>query len=560
VIAIKGIGGFHLACRADSDGAVERLRERKMREAKPLAMMLPSLEAVARVAVMDEAVAAELSGPVRPIVLMPKRAGAAISHHVAPENDCFGIMLPYTPLHHLLMSEGPGPLVMTSANPIDEPLCCRNDEALQRLAGIADAFLMHDRDIERRVDDSVVKVMGCAGQEGGPPVIMPIRRARGLAPSPIRVPLPSAAPVLAVGGELKSAVCMLDGERAVLSEHLGELSNPAAYRNFVQTIEQFKKLLRIEPRVVACDMHPDYAATRYARAVGLPRTEVQHHHAHIVGCMADAGISGRVIGVSCDGTGFGTDGAIWGCEVLVCDELEFERAAHLRYFRLLGGDQAARETWRPAAGLLYETFGPDWRQAARSVMARVDQEAVEMADRRLSQSRPIPRTSSLGRLFDAVAFMIGVCARNRYEAEAAMALEAMAGRAPSAHPLAYAIENSEDNAGTIRLDVRPMVCDLLAGIQAARSMSELARGFHESLAAMLADAVGLVSARTGLRRVVLSGGCFANRLLADLLGHRLRAAHHEVFSHRQAPTGDGGIALGQAVVAAERLKRGLVCV
>ncbi len=556
IVAIKGIGGFHLACRADSDETVARLRERKAREAKPLALMVASIDAARAIAEVDEVAAVELTGSVRPIVLAPKRPGAVVSSLVAPGNDCLGIMLPYTPLHHLLMAEGLGPLVMTSANPTDEPLCSRNEEALERLATIADAFLMHDRDIERRVDDSVVKIM----EEAGRRVIVPIRRARGLAPAPIQVPVESPAVVLAVGGELKSAVCVLSGRQAVLSEHLGELENPAAFRNFTTTIEQFKKLLRVEPRLVACDMHPDYAATRFAATLGLPVARVQHHHAHIVSCMAEAGISGRVIGVSCDGTGYGTDGAIWGCEVLACDEADFERAGHLRYYALPGGDQAARETWRPALSLLWEMFGPAWRERAEPQAARVDQQALEMTERRLARSGRMPRTSSLGRLFDAVAFILGVCDRNRYEAEAAMTLEAMAREAGPADVLAYAIENTDDGHRPMVCDVRPMIRDLVNGLAGGESIGRLAAAFHETCSRMLADVVEHVGVRTGLCRVLLSGGCFANRLLLERLTERLRAGGFEVISHREVPTGDGGIALGQAVVAAERLRRGLVCV
>ncbi|NLE60412.1 MAG: carbamoyltransferase HypF [Planctomycetes bacterium] len=557
IVAIKGIGGFHLACRADRDEPVVRLRERKMREAKPLAIMVASLEAVGAIAEVYEVAAVELSGPVRPIVLLPKKPQASISRNVAPGNDCLGIMLPYTPLHHLLMTEGVGPLVMTSANPTDEPLCSRNDEALERLAEIADAFLMHDRDIERRVDDSVAKLMsGATGER----VIVPIRRARGLAPAPIRVPVESPMPVLAVGGELKSAVCILSGGQAVLSEHLGELENPAAFRNFTATIEQFKKLLRVEPRVVACDMHPDYAATRYAATLGLPVTEVQHHHAHIVSCMAEAGVSGRVIGVSCDGTGYGTDGAIWGCEILVCDEAEFERAGHLRYFRLVGGDQAAKDTWRPAAGLLRETFGQDWRQAAGPLLNRIDEQALSLVDRRLTAAHQIPWTSSLGRLFDGVAFLLGICDRNRYEAEAAMDLEAAARAATPATPLAYSIEKADDGNRPAVCDFRPMVKDMLARLGGGEPAGALARAFHETCASMLADVVGSAAIVTGIRHAVLSGGCFANRLLLGLLTERLTERGFRTSSHREVPTGDGGIALGQAVVAAERVRRGLICV
>lgn len=557
IVAIKGIGGFHLACRADQDEPVARLRVRKMREAKPLALMVATIEAASEIAEVDEAAVAEMSSPVRPIVLLPRKPQASISRNVAPGNDCFGIMLPYTPLHHLLMAEGTGPLVMTSANPTDEPLCARNEEAMERLATIADAFLMHDRDIERRVDDSVVKLMTGPHRKL---VMVPIRRARGLAPAPIHVPAESPVPVLAVGAELKSAVCVLNGRQAVLSEHLGELENPAAFRNFTATIEQFKKLLRVEPRIVACDMHPDYAATRYAATLGLAVTRVQHHHAHIVSCMAEAGITGRVLGVSCDGTGYGTDGAIWGCEVLACDEAEFQRVGHLRYFKLVGGDQAAKDTWRPAAGLLHETFGQDWIRSAGPFLGRIEEQALKFVARRLASAGRFPWTSSLGRLFDAVAFLLGICDRNQYEAEAAMALEAVARAAAPTGPLAYNVQKPENDGRPAVCDFRPMVKELVARAADGPDAGTLARAFHEACAGMLADVVEYAAARTGIRRAVLSGGCFANRLLLESLTDRLIQRGLTVFSHREVPTGDGGIALGQAVVAAERVRRGLVCV
>ena len=554
IVAVKGLGGFHLACRADSDQAVAELRRRKAREAKPMALMVGSLEAAGQLATLDETAADMLTCPARPIVLAPKRPKAPISRHVAPASDCFGVMLPYTPLHALLFAEGIGPLVMTSGNPTAEPLCCDNDEALRRLGGIADWFLLHDRDIERRVDDSVVMVVSPSGDRTASRIV-PIRRARGLAPAPIHVRTAAAGPVLAVGGDLKSAICLLSGNDAVLSEHLGELSNPAAYRNFVGTVERFKALLDVQPELVACDLHPDYAATRYAWNLPLKATAVQHHHAHIVSCMADNGITGRVIGAACDGTGYGADGTIWGCEVLECDEADFQRVGHLRTFPLPGGDAAAVETWRPALGLLTETFGADWPAAAEAGAQRVEPEALALARGRLASANGrIMRTSSMGRLFDGAAFLLGICDRNRYEAEAPMTLEAAAAACRKVEPLGWALGEGAD--GAVEMDVRPMIRELVEGVQACRPPSELARAFHEAVAAMLAACVNRAAARTGLNRVMLSGGCFANRLLLSRLWDLLRVAGREVYIHRLVPPGDGGIALGQAVVAAARLDRG----
>lgn len=367
-------------------------------------------------------------------------------------------------------------------------------------------------------------------------------------------------PILAVGGELKSTVCLVAGRNAVLSEHLGELSNPAAYRNFVATIERFKGLLHIEPRIVAHDLHPDYAATRYARNLGLDTEPVQHHHAHIVSCMADNAIRGPVVGLACDGTGYGTDGAIWGCEVLVCDEMHFRRFAHLRYAPLLGGDAAARETWRPAVGLLREVYGPDFIEAASLALHRAPPEAVRFTSRRLQQAGRIPQTSSLGRLFDAVAFLLGVCGLNRYEAEAASNIEALAMRSPPVEPLAYGlIEPRTAGQEPVLLDPRPLLRELVAGVKSGRPVSELARAFHETVAAMLAEVSNRAAERTGLNRIVLLGGCFANRLLVEKLTDRLIAAGREVFVHQQVPTTDGGIALGQAVITAARVRSRSEC-
>lgn len=562
IVAIKGIGGFHLACDATSDYAVQRLRMRKGREAKPFAIMAGSTSAAEELAYIDAAGAAAILEVERPIVLAPKRAQPHIADAVAPASDCFGIMLPYTPLHHLLFAEGLGPLVMTSGNPSEEPLCSDNKEALERLANIADYFLLHDRDIERRVDDSVVMIAKLWQRDTlGQPVsvsrAVPIRRARGFAPSSIPIETPARRPILAVGGELKSTVCILAGKRAVLSEHLGDLSNPAALRNFMGTVERLKNVLRTEPALVVHDLHPDYASTHYAKHLRLPLQAVQHHHAHVVSCMADNGITGRLIGLACDGTGYGTDGAIWGCELLSCDESSFERLGHLGYFPLLGGDAAAHETWRPAAGLLSQVFGEGWAEAS-AAFQRVPEDALKTAQQKLAverlsgsrASRP-PRTSSLGRLFDGVAFLLGVCDSNRYEAEAAMSLEALARECGTQEVLNFRLHSV--GREPTQFDVEPMLRELIERHAAGGDAAILARAFHETLAAMLARAAIGAASATGLSRIAISGGCFANRLLLERITDRLATGGLEVFVHNRVPTGDGGIALGQAVAAAARM-------
>jgi len=554
ILAVKGLGGFHLACRADDDRAVAELRRRKNRESKPLAVMVASLQQAKKLVTLDETAAAVLTCPVRPIVLAPKRPEAPVSEHVAPISECFGVLLPYTSLHELLFAEGLGPLVMTSGNPSAEPLCCDNDEALRRLGQIADAFLLHDRDIERRVDDSVVLALSLPGARAGSRT-MPVRRARGLVPAPIHVRAAAATPILAVGGELKSTVCLLNGNEAVLSEHLGDLTNPVAFRNFTETVECFQALLDLRPQAVACDLHPDYAASRYAHGLDLPVTQVQHHHAHVVSCMAENDVTGEVIGVACDGTGYGTDGTVWGCEVLVCDEADFRRPGHLRTFALPGGDAASIETWRPAAGVLTETYGTDWPDAAEAVWQRIDADAVALTRRRLAaDAARIPRTSSLGRLFDAAAFLLGVCDRNRCEAEAPMALEAAAARCEQAEPFDWALDESED--GSVHMDFRPLIRGIVGAVETGQAVDQSARRFHETVAAMLAGCVDRVAKQTGLTRVMLTGGCFANRLLLRRLWDLLRASGRDVYIHGLVPPGDGGVALGQAVAAAARLEKG----
>lgn len=545
IVAVKGLGGFHLAVAADDEQAVRRLRQRKGREAKPLAVMAPDLPAAERLVVLDDAARAALTAPARPIVLAPARSDAPVAASVAPATAGLGVMLPYTPLHHLLLKAFGRAVVMTSGNPTAEPLCIDNAEALARLGGVADRFLLHDRPIARGVDDSVVRVLS----DGRRTRVVPIRRARGHVPEPIRLPGPAAPrPVLAVGGGLKSTVCFLDGDRAMVSEHLGELHNPSAYRNFVAAIGRLGELLEITPQKVACDLHPQYPATAYARTLGLPCQPVQHHHAHLVGCLAENGAGGRAVGIAADGTGLGTDGTIWGGEVLVFDETGFARFAHLDTYPLPGGDAAAEQTWRPAGGLLHETFGDAWPDRAGEAFAGVPNQAVDLLARRLAGGAG-PRTSSTGRLFDTAAFLLGIAEANPFEAAAAMALEAAAENAPHAPPLPYEVIRPPQ--GPVRLDWRPTVGAMLAGAcEEPAERDRLARAFHETLAAMFAEAAIEAAAAEGLDRVVLAGGCFANAVLTASLAERLDRAGLDVILHRRMPTGDGGLSLGQAVVAA----------
>ncbi len=574
IVAIKGLGGFHLACRADNNETVELLRKRKGREAKPFALMAADLEMAKEMVDLSgeagKAMGRLLESMVRPIVLLPRRSDAPVSDVVAPHNPMLGIMLPYTPMHHLIFSKVECALVMTSGNPSDEPLCADNDEAMKRLAYLADAFLLHDRDIERRVDDSVMVAMELAKDKWH---AMPLRRARGYVPAPVRVSLRADEPVLALGGEMKSTVCILKQDEACLSEHLGELSNPAAYRNFVGAVAQFERLMQVKPRVIACDLHPNYASTRYCNELVSARKDarkipVQHHHAHLAACLAENGESGRAIGLICDGTGYGDDGTIWGGEILVGDCCEYARAGHLKAYPLAGGDAAARDCWRPALGLLMTSFDDGWREhIPQNFFAEtIDMQAIDLVARRLDAwkaataagERPAfapAMTSSMGRLFDGVSFLLGICARNRYEAEAAMRLEAEASRAKDFEILEYAIIEPDKKNDALVYDFAPLLRDIVTRHSAGESTSMLARSFHETLAKMLVHGVECISARRNLRRVALSGGCFANRILLRRVYERLMEAGMEPLPHRQTPTGDGCVALGQAVVAAEKMRR-----
>ena len=556
LVAVKGLGGFHLACRADDEAAVGRLRSRKGREAKPLAVMVADLDAARAYAHLDPAGEAALSSPARPIVLLPKRAGARLAPSVAPDTGQWGLMLPATPLHHLLLRDLGLPLVMTSGNPSQEPLCAENDEAMARLDGLADGYLLHDRPIARRVDDSVVVALD-SGEPGGSH-LLPLRRARGLVPGPVALDFEAAEPVLALGGDLKSALCLVQGSQAVLSEHLGDLAHPAAFRNFLGAQERLCRLLRVKPLRLAADLHPDYVSTRWAQRQGLDLCLVQHHHAHLVSAMVEHGLQGPVVGIACDGTGYGPDGGIWGGEILVCDRAAWRRAGHLSTFPLLGGDAAAHEPWRPALGWLQAALPGSWTGHLPRLERMAGKGPVLLAVKRLQGPGPAPACSSLGRLFDAAAALLGYCERNRYEAEAAMILQ----QAAEAAAAQGGVDLGSDDAalpwglqapsapGAPRvLDTAPLLQALLAGGDPGR----LALGFHLAVAGLLAEGARQAAEEHGLTQVLLSGGCFANGLLLKAVALRLRGFGLRPLLHQHVPCGDGGLALGQAVVACQRI-------
>jgi len=546
IVAIKGIGGYHLACRADLNAVVAELRARKIRDGKPLAVMVADVGAARKICTLTNTDVVALTSRAAPIVLAPKRTDHGLAGLVAPGCKDFGVMLPYAPVHHLLFTEGLGALVMTSFNLSGEPLTYEDQDAFDTLGSAADAFLTHNREIFRPIDDSVVF--------GFREDAIPIRRARGYAPCPVRLdrsgggafPRGHTAKILAVGGELKSCVCLYAGGEATLSEHLGDLIHAEAYRNFVRAVHRLKVLFNFAPELVAHDLHPRYLSTRYARELGLRAFGVQHHHAHVASVMAEWNEAGPVIGLACDGTGYGTDGAVWGCEILLCKRGTFDRVGHLEYFPLVGGDAAAIETWRPAAALVRQTLGEDWLERAGAVFRGVPTEALSVFERQVVAGVHALPTSSLGRVFDAVSFLTGLCARNRHEAEAAMALETAAGET-AADPYAYCV--TERN-GRVVMSMIPAILEILGAVRSGEPVHRIAARFHETIARMLVDATAAACEATGIHTVALSGGCFCNRRLLGRVVELLEARRLRVLYHRQVPSGDGGLSLGQALVAA----------
>ncbi|HEY1184811.1 MAG TPA: carbamoyltransferase HypF [Bryobacteraceae bacterium] len=529
ILAIKGLGGFHLACDAAHDAALRRLRQRKLRSGKPFALMAASLEKIAEFCELGPEERAALSGTRRPIVLLARRPGSRISAEVAPDVPLLGVMLPYTPLHHLLFEGGEfDALVMTSANTAEEPIAYRNQEVAERLHSLADFFLLHNRAIQTRVDDSVVRIF--EGRE------RLLRRSRGYAPRPIELGFP-AQEVLACGGELKNTFCLTKQHYAILSQHTGDLENLETLEFFEETLAHMQRFFRVTPRAVAHDLHPQYMTTRLALAMpGIEKIGVQHHHAHIAACMAENGLREKVIGVALDGTGYGTDGLIWGGEFLICDYGGFERRFHFRYVPLPGGDTAIRQPWRSALSYL-----ADAELAGAPAL-----EAVPEAHRRVVEAMLAGRvntvdTSSCGRLFDAVSAILGIRLETTYEGQAAIELEALAAPGIADH-YPFSID-----AGTIdfRETIRAIVRD-----ESPRKVRS-AR-FHNTVSAAIAETCRRMRQQDGLSRVCLSGGTFQNVYLLSHTAQLLRVAGFQVFMHSTVPPNDGGLSLGQAVIASSR--------
>ncbi len=539
VLAVKGLGGYHLAVDAACEPAAAALRARKHREDKPFAVLVADLAAARRLGQVEAADADLLASASRPIVLLPRRPGAPVAAATAPGNRQLGVMLPYTPLHHLLIRAAARAIVLTSGNVSDEPIAYHDDDALQRLGGIADAFLTHDRAIHIRTDDSVARTF-----RGRP---MLIRRSRGYVPEPVTVPRPFPRPVLACGAELKNTFCLAKEDRAFVSHHIGDLENAETLRSFTEGIEHFRRLFDIAPQVVAHDLHPEYLSTKYALDLAQVDLEpVQHHHAHIASCLADNGAAGPVIGVAFDGTGYGADGTIWGGEFLIADLARYERGGHLAPVPMPGGAAAIRQPWRMAAAYL-ETASPGAAPDRLDVMRRNQARwpaVVAMAQRGVNS----PLTSSAGRLFDAAASILGVRDTINYEGQAAIELEQLADPGETgAYPAR--IEPGEGPFQACGADLlQAILDDLTDGVPAP----VIAARFHHGIAALIEAGCLLLRERTGLDTVALSGGVFQNTLLLHATVARLEAHRFTVLVHSRVPCNDGGISLGQAVIAGAR--------
>ena len=547
IVAIKGIGGFHLAVDALNDDAVRRLRQRKRRQAKPFAMMAADTETIGRYAQVDDAAEALLTGPQRPIVLLDKQPNAAVAPSAAQGTHRFGFMLCYAPLHHLLFAEpGVSVLVMTSANLSEEPLICDNAQAVEELGQIADAFLMHDRTIERQVDDSVAHIV-----DGGPAML---RRARGYVPEPLYRTKPSRHVIFAAGADLKNTFCFVKGDQYLLSEHIGDLAEGRAYRHYVKSVAHFQQLFEAAPQAVVCDLHPGYLSSHFAEKLSIsPLLRVQHHWAHIASALAEHNHDGPVIGLVADGTGYGTDGAIWGCECLIASLTEFSRFGHLAYYPLAGGDKAAKEAVRPLIGLLTPQGEFAAIEPYRDVLERIDPDTDKwkLICTQIAKTLNTAPTSSLGRLFDAVAALLGAGAVNRFEAELPMGLEAMTRPGiEQTYPVQW---EQADQRWQWRYE--PILEGIVQDLRRGDTAETTATRFHNTVSEALLTIAQKARSATGINTAALSGGVFGNRYLAQRLIKQLKNDDFDVLWKRCVPANDGGVALGQAAIAAAMLEK-----
>jgi hydrogenase maturation protein HypF len=548
IVAVKGLGGFHLACAADNAAAVAELRRRKHRPDKPFALMAADVETISSVCQCSSAELDLLQGSAKPVVLLTRKNAAAFPA-VAPQLDRLGFMLPCTPLHCLLLQQtdpvlaqepAPAIVVMTSGNRSGEPLAADNDEALSRLRLLADAFLLHDRPILARCDDSVALV------ETDTQATTLLRRSRGYAPYPLRLPSAAAQPLLAVGGEQKNTFCLARAEQAFLSQHIGGLEDAASCAAFERSVEHFTRLFRIQPELVAHDLHPQYFTTNYARQLGIPHVAVQHHHAHIAACMADNGLTERkLIGLAFDGTGYGLDGTIWGGEALLSSYTGFERFAHLQYLPLPGGAAAIRQPWRIALGYAHALgLAVD----DLPFLSRIDQQAAGIVRQQVEKRLNAPLTSSMGRLFDAAASLLGICCHASYEGQAAVELEAAAMlHMAAAAPYAGVWESGTEQPWIAPL--KPLLQAVILDLRQGTPAGLIAARFHRTIAQLAVLLCQQARKAAGLREVALSGGVWQNQLLRQAVCAGLAKEGFTVYTHKQVPTNDGGIALGQAAAA-----------
>ncbi|MCB2154979.1 carbamoyltransferase HypF [bacterium] len=528
IVAVKGLGGFHLMCDATNDRAIQELRTRKRRSEKPFAVMFPSIDAIRASCDLHDEEARALQSPEAPIVLLDRFDGP--SREIAPGNPTIGAMLPYTPLHILLMNDLSIPLVATSANISEEPICTDEREAIQRLQGVADFFLVHNRPILRPVEDSVVRI--AAGRE------VVLRRSRGYSPLPVRAPI-DCSHIMALGGHLKNTIALGIGEEIMTGPHGGDLENVVSFGAFKQCVEDFQQLYEVPTSQMAIDRHPDYMASRFGRETDSVPEEIQHHFAHVAACMAENELTGRVLGVSWDGTGYGLDGTIWGGEFLLADEADFERVAHLRPFRLPGGEKAVREPRRCALGLLYEALG-DAAFDEEILRQQFEEAEWKLLVQALPRGLNAPITTSAGRLFDAAASLAGIRQVSTFEGQAAMELEFAARAFGTASP--YEMDGP---------DWAPMAKAILSDRRAGVSAAEIAARFHQTLVEVIAG----VAKMAGEERVILTGGCFQNRVLLEGAIGRLRRDGFTPYWHQRVPPNDGGLAVGQVYAAAARRKR-----
>lgn len=527
ILAVKGLGGYHLACDPFREDVVSELRRRKYREDKPFALMCKDLEVVERLCLLSPGARELLESKQRPIVILQRRPEAKVAPSVAPGHRTLGVMLPYTPLHHLLFSDGIRCLVMTSGNLSDEPIAYRDGEAFERLKGIADYFLTHNRPIHMRCDDSVLKVFR------GRPLF--IRRSRGYVPMPLRLP-GARRRVLACGAELKNTFCLTKGELAFLSHHIGDLENFETFKSFEEGIEHFKRIFKVNPELIAHDLHPDYLSTRYALDQDLPKVALQHHYAHALSCMAEYGLEGPVLAIVMDGTGFGDDEAIWGCEFMEVTLRGYQRLGHLKYIPLPGGERAVKEPWRMAAVYLLRAFGKEDPE----LFDRYYPRGWETLKRAVLKGLNSPPCSSMGRLFDAVSSLLGVRDLVNYEGQAAIELEQLAEKTD----LFYPFELKD-----YLLDPDPVIRGVVEDLKARVPKPLISGKFHRTIAQAILEVARRARAERGLREVVLSGGCFQNMLLLELSVSLLEAHGFSVFVNHKVPPNDGGISFGQAYYA-----------